>query len=81
MTRAELMKEYFGATEWCICKNCIDALRSRGEKVMTSDCVIPMDELGEFIEDGGFAEATDGTEPIGCEWCEEIDDLYEVVVR
>lgn len=82
MTRHELIKDYFGATEWCICQDCIDALQSRGERVLVSSSPsIRLDELEEFIEDGGLNDADDGNEPIGCEWCEELDDLYEVVVR
>lgn len=82
MTRAELMKDYFNATEWCVCKYCMDALQSRGERILSTDYpIIELDDLVEFIEDGGFADAEDGPEPRGCEWCGELDDLYEVVVR
>ena len=82
MTRAELMKKHFEASEWCICKYCMDTLTSRGERILASNCpTIDLDELVEFIEDGGYTSAEDGNEPSGCEWCGELDDLYEVIVR
>ena len=46
-----------------LCAYCIDAIRSRGESVYQ----------GELDMDAGAAEETGTT----CEWCDEIDDLYE----
>ena len=66
--------------DMCICSRCIDALHSRGEKIMrTEECVISGWDLGEFLAYGGLDTAEDDTEPSGCEWCEEIDDLYGVI--
>ena len=82
MTRVDLIRDYFGATDFdmVICSRCIDALHSRGERIMTTDyTVASIEDIEEFIEDDGFENATDGTEPCGCEWCEEVDDLYGVI--
>ena len=46
-----------------LCEHCIAAIRSRGERVY----------------DGGFFMDADEAEESGitCEWCDEVDDLYE----
>lgn len=41
---------------WCLCKNCIDAIRSRGEQIFVGDEVM-MDE--------------EDPKTFTCEWCEE----------
>lgn len=57
-----------------LCKNCIDAIRSRGEKVFVGKLVDPY----EFNEERGY-EPEDETEMI-CDWCEEPSwELYECV--
>lgn len=51
--------------KWILCKNCIDAIKSRGEKIFVGDVVNGFD-----YED----------EPTKCEWCDEEDvELYECV--
>ena len=84
MTREQLIRDYFVDDNYdmLLCDRCMSALYSRGEKfVSTSGSIIDMDEIEEFIEDGGFDEAEDGNEPCGCEWCGEIDNLYGVWFR
>ena len=81
MTREQLIRDFFVEKDYdiLICKNCICAVESRGEKCThTSGTVVDLDDLEEFIEDGGLEEAEDGDEPCGCEWCGEVDDLYGV---
>lgn len=66
MTRFDIM-DYFHNSErqeWYICRDCIDAIRSRGEKLFIGDCVID----GEFAEECGDCR---------CEFCGEYADLYE----
>lgn len=47
----------------CLCKNCIAAIRSRGEKVMVGEL------LSDYDEDD---------KPRKCEWCEEEGmEMYE----
>lgn len=41
-----------------LCDNCINAIKSRGEKVLVGDF--------HSVE-----------EEITCEWCKEIEDVYE----
>lgn len=48
---------------WWLCRHCIDAIRSRGEVVFVGPLAMDIDE----------AEETETC----CEWCGEIDDLYE----
>ena len=45
-----------------LCEHCIEAIKSRGEKVLVGD----FHSIDEEIE---------------CEWCEEIDDVYECELR
>lgn len=54
---------------WCLCGNCVAAIRSRGEKVMAR----PMewdDCTEEELE----------TDLVLCEWCEEEYDRSEIYV-
>ena len=90
MTRAELIRNYIKSDydadvdkfDMVICRRCIDALASRGEKTISTDeCVIDGWDLEMFITYGGLDGAEDGSEPCGCEWCEEVDDLYGVIFR
>lgn len=46
-----------------LCESCIEAIRSRGEKVLVGERVYDCDESEE--------------EETPCEWCGECDDLYE----
>ena len=53
----------------CLCKYCIEAIRSRGEKLLVGD---QYDLEYEVYAD----------EPQVCEWCgAEADELYEVEWR
>ena len=48
-----------------LCERCIEAIRSRGEKVVVQD--VYYQEYQDEYED-----------PIKCEWCNEVDDtIYE----
>jgi len=54
-----------------LCHYCIDAIKSRGEKIFVGGLVereLDLDEEGKwFVSDG-----------LKCEWCEEeYDELYE----
>lgn len=55
---------------WILCKHCIDAIKSRGEKIYVGSLVerdIEMIGKDRCISDG-----------MKCEWCDEEDDeLYE----
>lgn len=62
--------------KWCLCQYCIDALRSRGEKVYVGE------QISQDIdsdEEGNWFQIYDETEPIRkCDFCEEVDPtLYE----
>lgn len=46
-----------------LCKHCIQAIRSHGEKVFKGPMLMDIDE----------AERTETS----CEWCGEVDDLYQ----
>ena len=84
MTREELIRKAFVEDEFdmLVCRQCKDALYSRGEKyVSTESAIVDMDDLEIFFEDGGLDEAEDGSEPCGCEWCGEIDNLYGIWFR
>lgn len=50
-----------------LCKHCIEAIRSHGEFLL----------VGEMVHDIDDAEEME----ITCEWCNEYDDLYEVVAH
>ena len=53
---------------WCLCMNCINAIKSRGEKIFVGSIVDP----DEYLEENG--------EPLHCEWCDEEDvDVYETM--
>lgn len=55
----------------CVCQNCIDSIRSRGEKIMVGE-LISLDY--EWNEDEGKWEDI----PQKCDLCEEENyDLYE----
>ena len=62
-----------------LCSNCIDAIRSRGERVHQLDFDIPEDKLREpteeEIDEYGFSD----WDMVGtCEWCDDLcteDDL------
>lgn len=49
--------------KWLLCQHCIEAIRSRGERLVVLGYAMSMEEAEE--------------EGIVCEWCEEADDLYE----
>ncbi len=58
-----------------LCEHCIEAIRSRGEKLFVGEAIyqdIDYDEeKEEWISD-------DGKTILECEWCEEVDPtLYE----
>ena len=45
------------------CRNCIDAVRSRGERLWVSDEIVEEDDMGNRAV---------------CDWCEEEDEVMEV---
>lgn len=66
MTRSNIIESMANSErhEWLLCQYCIDAIRSRGEKLFIGDCVVD----GDYAEeDGDYA----------CEFCGEYADLYE----
>lgn len=66
MTNTELISymKTSSRAEWLLCRDCIDAIRSRGERLFVGDCVVD----GDYAEmDGDFS----------CEFCGEYADLYE----
>lgn len=84
MTREELIRRMFTEDEFdmLLCRDCKMSLYSRGERFVSTDRpMVDADDLEEFIEGGGLDEAEDGNEPCGCEWCEEITDLYGAIFR
>ena len=52
---------------WCLCEHCIEAIRSRGERISTR----PM-------EWDDCTEEEYETELIICDWCEEKNELSEM---
>lgn len=46
-----------------LCKRCIDAIKSRGEDIWVGRLAYSCDDAEE--------------EEKKCDWCEEIDDLYD----
>lgn len=54
---------------WCLCGYCVDAIRSRGERIMTR----PME-----TED--CTEQEYETDTVVCDWCEEDYTLNEMYV-
>lgn len=56
-------------SRWCLCEHCVEAIRSRGERIMTR----PMewdDCTEEELE----------TDLVLCEWCEEEYDRSEIYI-
>lgn len=53
--------------KWCLCQNCIDAIKSRGEPIYVGTKIFSADDI-EY-----------GEEEKKCQWCEEVDDLYECI--
>ena len=52
-----------------MCRNCIDAIRSRGEKIYVGSEV----DYDEYLDEHGTAPT--------CDWCEDEDvALYEVII-
>lgn len=51
--------------KWCLCNHCIDAIKSRGEKLFVGDMVLDYEESEELN--------------FPCEWCGEFGELYEVM--
>lgn len=54
---------------WCLCEHCIEAIRSRGERVMTR----PME-----FED--MTEEEYETEIVVCDWCEDEYETSEMFI-
>jgi len=53
----------------CLCMQCIEAMRSRGEKLSVGDTY-------------GLEYEVFENEPQVCQWCEEENpDLYEVIIE
>ena len=53
---------------WCLCMNCINAIKSRGEKIFVGSVIDP----DEYLEENG--------ETLHCEWCDEEEvDVYETL--
>lgn len=48
-----------------LCKNCIEEIKSRGEIVYVGPQVFSIDDVDY------------GEEEEKCDWCEEVDDLYD----
>lgn len=63
--------------KWCLCDRCIDAIRSRGEKVAVGDMISQDIDYDE--EKDEWFQIYDEDEPIlKCDWCGEVDcELYE----
>lgn len=51
--------------KWCLCQNCINQIKSRGEPIYVGSLVFSVDDI-EY-----------GEEEQKCSWCNEVDDLYE----
>lgn len=54
-------------TKWHLCEKCISYLKSRGTKLYKGDLVFSADDT-EY-----------GEEEQKCDWCEEVNDLYECI--
>ena len=50
-----------------LCRHCIEEIKSKGDYLL----------IGEMLHTIEESEA----EGIKCEWCEEYDDLYEVIAH
>lgn len=53
---------------WCLCDSCVEAIRSRGERIMArpmelEDCTDEEQENGDIVK---------------CDWCEEEYDVSEM---
>lgn len=61
----------------CLCSYCIDAIKSRGEKVMVGDMITQDIDYDEKKDK--WYQIYDEDEPIQkCDWCGEVDpELYE----
>lgn len=46
-----------------LCPHCIEGLKSRGESVKVGDLLLDIEEAEE--------------QEVCCEWCGEVDDLYD----
>lgn len=58
----------------CLCRHCIDAIRSRGEKVFKLESLETCERFEDYDEDAQGA--------LKCEWCEDElpkDCLYDCV--
>lgn len=49
---------------WLLCKHCIEAIESRGEKIIYDHCSYIEEDEAEEME-------------LKCEWCYEVDTLYK----
>lgn len=54
---------------WCLCEHCIEAIRSRGEKIMM-----------RLMYDEDCTEEELETEIIVCDWCKEEYELSEMFI-
>ena len=65
--------------EWNLCRNCIDAIKSRGEKVFVGNMICQDIDYDE--EKDEWYQTYDEDEPIlKCDWCGEVDaELYECI--
>lgn len=51
--------------KWCLCENCIDAIKSRGEPIWVGPQVFDVSDI-EY-----------GEPEQKCSWCGEVNDLYD----
>ena len=56
-----------GRKQMLLCRHCIEEIKSKGDYLL----------IGEMLHTIEESEA----EGIKCEWCEEYDDLYEVIAH
>ena len=54
---------------WCLCGHCLEAIRSRGEKI-----------LSRRMDWEDCTEEECETELVVCDWCEEEKDLSEMYI-
>ena len=55
-----------------LCKNCMEAIKSHSEPILTYDSLI----AAGFLMDKEESKETDAP----CEWCGEYDELYECLL-
>ena len=55
-----------------LCKNCMEAIKSHGEPILTYDSLI----AAGFLMDAEESEEMDTP----CEWCGEHDELYDCLL-